>query len=340
VLPVFDPTAMAPRAIGFTIRAESLFVLNDSSAFDTTSKRWRSVRPDTIRAWQVVADAGSGFSGWIDEQGRIVETQQVGLDLRRLPYEVAFENWRIEAAEGTPVTEDRDILETTAIAANKVVRRNVRLLRARLANVALAGFALNGARQRLIHDTLVVVRESDSTLVAPYTLPVGGRRLDPVNTRDEPLIQSNSRDIKTLAHRIVGDERDPRRAAELINRWVHDSLAKRVSFGVPNALRVLAARSGDCNEHTQLFVALARSAGIPARIASGLAYVDRKFYYHAWPEVLLEDWVAVDPTFGQFPADAAHLRFVIGGLAQQAELLRLIGNLKIEVLDVDEERGG
>ena len=30
---------------------------------------------------------------------------------------------------------------------------------------------------------------------------------------------------------------------------------------------------------------------------------DGKFYYHAWPEVLLRDWVAVDPTFGQFPAD-------------------------------------
>jgi hypothetical protein len=58
-----------------------------------------------------------------------------------------------------------------------------------------------------------------------------------------------------------------------------------------------------------------------------------KFYYHAWPEVWLNDWVAVDPTFGQFPADAAHLRFAVGGLAQQADLIRLIGNLKIDVLE-------
>jgi hypothetical protein len=47
----------------------------------------------------------------------------------------------------------------------------------------------------------------------------------------------------------------------------------------------------------------------------------------------LNDWVAVDPTFGQFPADAAHLRFVVGGLARQAELFRLIGNLKIQVVE-------
>ncbi|GAC1299445.1 MAG: hypothetical protein NVSMB20_22790 [Bradyrhizobium sp.] len=113
---------------------------------------------------------------------------------------------------------------------------------------------------------------------------------------------------------------------------MHDSVEKRITAGVPSAVQVLQSRRGDCNEHTHLFVALARSAGIPARVAAGLAYVNGKFYYHAWPEVYLSDWVAVDPTFGQFPADAAHLRFVVGGLHRQAELLRLIGSLQIDVL--------
>jgi len=107
---------------------------------------------------------------------------------------------------------------------------------------------------------------------------------------------------------------------------------KEVTVGIPSALHVLHTRTGDCNEHTQLFVAIARAAGIPTRIAAGLAYVDGKFYYHAWPEVRLRDWVAVDPTFGQFPADAAHLRFVTGGLARQADLIKLVGNLRIQVL--------
>ena len=126
---------------------------------------------------------------------------------------------------------------------------------------------------------------------------------------------------------------DPRVVAERINRWVHDSLAKEITVSIPNAVQVLRSRRGDCNEHTQLFTALARAAGIPTRIATGLAYVDGKFYYHAWPEIRLRDWVAVDPTFGQFPADAAHLRFVRGGLTRQGELLRLVGNLRLEVLD-------
>jgi len=50
--------------------------------------------------------------------------------------------------------------------------------------------------------------------------------------------------------------------------------------------------------------------------------------------VWLGEWVALDPTFGQAPADAAHIRFVVGGLAQQVEIVRLIGNLNIEVLSL------
>ena len=123
--------------------------------------------------------------------------------------------------------------------------------------------------------------------------------------------------------------------AERINRWVHDSIRDRITFGVPSALQVLDNRTGDCNEHTQLFVALARALGLPARVAAGLAFVDGKFYYHAWPEVLLGDWVPVDPTFGQFPADAAHLRFVLGGLARQTELLATDGQPEIDVLAVN-----
>ncbi|MGH7718000.1 MAG: transglutaminase-like domain-containing protein, partial [Gemmatimonadaceae bacterium] len=145
----------------------------------------------------------------------------------------------------------------------------------------------------------------------------------------------NDPQIVALARRLSGGETDPAVVAERITRWVHDSLEKRVTFTIPSAAQVLRARRGDCNEHTQLFVALARAAGIPARGVAGLTYVGGKFYYHAWPEVYLGDWVAVDPTFGQFPADAAHLRFVVGGYTRQAELLRLIGTLDIDVLAIE-----
>ena len=338
VLPLFDHASMTPRDVRIDVRAESLFVVNDSSVFDSTSGRWRGALPDTVRGWQIVPQSGGGIGGWVDQQGRLLASTQFGFRLERLPYEVAFENWRLDTesapARAPGVHANRDVLETTAIAANKRLRASLSVLRARLGGVDLRGFELSGGRQQLSGDTLVVRREDGAALAPRYTAIVdaGVRRRFP-DLRAETFLEVDHPEIAALASRIADGSRDPRVIAQRINRWVHDSVRKEVSIGIPSALHVLHTRRGDCNEHTQLYVALARAAGVRARIASGLAYVDGRFYYHAWPEVLLRGWVAVDPTFGQFPADAAHLRFVLGGLGRQTELLRLVGGLTIDLVD-------
>ena len=69
--------------------------------------------------------------------------------------------------------------------------------------------------------------------------------------------------------------------------------------------------------------------------------VRNAFYYHAWPEVFLDEgrgaglWLPVDPTFNQFPADATHIRLARGGLDKQAAIVPLIGRVKITILDMD-----
>lgn len=335
----FDPQAMQSRDIAMAVRAESLFVLVDSARFDQGRAEWVPAHSDTTRAWRVEPLNGGGFTGWIDSDGRVVaSTQPGGITLHRVAYEIAFDNWRI-ARDRKAVTatgsRENDILERSAISAGASLGRvRLRALGVRLRGVGLDGYDLSGGRQRMRGDTLRIEREGPKVMAADWSL-AGGRSLDRATfARElgaEPLLQSSDQRIVSLAVRIAGNDRDPRIVAEKLTNWVHDSLAKEVTFSVPNALDVLRTRKGDCNEHTQLYVALARAAGIPARIATGLAYVNGKFYYHAWPEVWLKDWVAVDPTFGQFPADASHLRFVVGGLARQTELLRLIGALRIEV---------
>jgi transglutaminase superfamily protein len=333
----FDPTAMAPRPVQVRVAAESLFVVGDSAAFDASTRRWKVVHSDSVRAWRLESDSRAGFTGWVDEQGRIVRVAQVlGFDLTRTAYEVAFENWR--ATRTGAVGRDRDILETTAIAASVPLgRAALPRLRVRLSGAPLTGYDLAGNGQTLTGDTLAVTRATTEQMTPAYEFPA--RQADSPMRRQlrafltpEPLVQSNAPEIAALAQRLRGTLKNPRDVAERISRWVYDSLRKTVTVSVPSAVQVLRARSGDCNEHTQLFVALARAAGIPARPVAGLAYADGKFYYHAWPEIYLGTWVPVDPTFGQFPADAAHLRFVEGGLARQADLLRLVGQLEIQVL--------
>jgi hypothetical protein len=341
-LPTFDPAAMTPASTGFRIDAESLFTLVDSAKFDEDKGEWITALTDTVRAWRVTTPGTTnGFSGWIDAQGRVVQTVQPdGLTLRRTAYELAFENWRIARDRATASKAGTgDILERTAIAAGaKIGRAKLFSMTVQLDAPNLKQYDFDGGRQHFSGDTLKVTREKDASIGA-----------DSMSRRDmfskdfrkqfhneltaEPLLQAHDPAIASLAVRIVGLERAPKVLAQKLNSWVNDSVAKAVTFAVPNAIAIATTRRGDSNEHTQLFVALARSIGLPARFASGLLYVDGKFYYHAWAEVWLGEWVAVDPTFGQFPADASHLRFVLGGLSRQSELLQLMGNLKIKVLE-------
>lgn len=337
LLPVFDPVAMTPKETHLTVRAESLFVVEDTAQLDSVSHRWKGLMADTLRAWQVTGDsAGGAFDAWVDEQGRVVQSTQMRglLRLRRLPYEVAFENWRLSGGgtdSATSPSGNRNILATTAIAANRFLAGTASQLRVRLSGADLRGFALDGGRQQLRGDTLVITREDPAAIASEGRTWARAHKGWTTEVSPEPLIQSDDPAIRRLASSLAAPK--DRETVERINRWVFDSLQKKVTFGIPSATQVLRTRSGDCNEHTQLFVAIARAASIPTRIATGLAYVDGNFYYHAWPEVWLGKWVAVDPTFGQFPADASHLRFRIGGLEKQAELLRLINTLRIDVID-------
>ncbi len=335
---VFDPLLLAMRDVGVTIAAESTLVVPDSADYDSTAMAWVPVHFDTVRAFRIeqLRDGVRG-SAWIDAAGHIVRaTSPVAFTMERSAFEIAYENFRrrdtARVARASAAPRVGDVVPTTAIAAGaRLLPAATPELRVRLGGGDVRGLQLGAGRQRLAGDTLMVRREAAGELAARYTLPASdtslGEYLEP-----EPLIQSDNPRIRAQARAIIGREREPARAAELLLHWVADHVAQTVATHLPSAVEVLARRRGDCNEHTVLYVALARAVGLPARAAAGLVLLDGRFYYHAWAEVYLGDWVTVDPTSGEFPADAAHLRFVIGGLARQVELARLIGRLTLEVL--------
>lgn len=344
-LPVFDPTTLGNRTVEVRVLEHDTLVVPDSAALDPTTGRWSPAGYDSIPAWRVAeVFGGIQIESWIDEDGRILRASSpLGFSMEKTEFELAR-----QAQEDARLVQDRfgdsDVILSTA------VRSNVDLddvetqeeIRFRLTGVDLAGFALDGGRQTLRGDTLVVRRENWEALSPGYDLPYP--RMDLREALEpEPLVQSDDPRIIRRAQQIT-DWRsqwrhDPRQVARTLSTAVHGMLEKSITFSVPNAVQVLETLQGDCNEHTVLYVAMARALGLPARTAVGLVYVDGSFYYHAWPEVWLGEWVAVDPTLGQVPAGAAHLRFVIGGLAQQVEIVRLIGNLRIEVLQTAPARG-
>ncbi len=338
---LFDPMLLAERDVTVRVAAESTLVVADSATLDSTTMAWVAVRFDTVRAFRIDQEAnGVQMSSWIDAQGRLVRTSSpVGFTMDRSAFELAYENFKhrdtARVALGSSAPPEGDIVAVTALAAGgRLEPAGLAHFRVRLSGVDLAGFDLTGGRQRVDGDVLEVTREGPAALRPVYMLPGGGRDTAVARWLEpEPLIQSRDPRIVAEARRIVGTrDRNRSRAAELLTHWVYQNVRKEPAVSVPSAVQVLEARRGDCNEHTALYVALARSVGLPARTAAGLVYLNGRFYYHAWPEVYLGGWVAVDPMFDQFPADAAHLRFTVGGLARQVELVRLVGRLKLEVL--------
>ena len=175
------------------------------------------------------------------------------------------------------------------------------------------------------------IRREELSRLAPRALPINDKQLSSY-LQPTPFLQSDHPSVKALAKKILRGETDARRAAVKLKDWVYKEIAKEPTVSIPNALQVLQTKKGDCNEHTVLFNALARAAGIPAKTVVGVVYLRGAFYYHAWSEVWLGEWISLDSVLDQFPTDVTHVKFLEGEIDRQIDILQLIGNLKIEVL--------
>ena len=109
-----------------------------------------------------------------------------------------------------------------------------------------------------------------------------------------------------------------------------------------SAAEVAKNREGDCSEHAVLLAATCRARGIPARVIIGLVYSvpERRFLYHMWNEVWIEDrWIPLDATLGRGGIGAAHLKIRESNLADEsayglvAPVLFLTDRLEIELVD-------
>jgi transglutaminase-like putative cysteine protease len=270
---------------------------------------------------------------WVTDVGEVVrEESPMGLLVVRETPEQA-------RALGVPGAIQTDLLETSALVPATPRRIDDPTTVARLA-VRIDGLSgldpadLQGAGQTTEGGEIEVRDPRD---LRPATAPADLAG----HLRPEPLIESDAPEIQAEAERAVRGAASARLRAERLVRHVHAILEKKPTVSLPSALEVLRTRIGDCNEHTALYVAMARAAGLPARVAVGLVYLRGAFYYHAWPEVWVDEgrglglWLPVDPTLNQFPADATHVRLARGGLDRQAAILGLVGRARLEITAVD-----
>lgn len=275
--------------------------------------------------------AGLRATSWITDTGEVVrEESALGMLVVKEP---ADEAQRMAVSERVRA----DLVQTAAIVPEMEQRiddgRTVRRIVMELSGAEVPRGDLNGAGQTASGNRIEILDPRE--LKAGPLADDLARYLAP-----EPLIESDAPEIIAETETALRGATDPRAMAERLTRHVNALLDKKPTISIPSAKEVLRTQIGDCNEHTALYVAMARAAGIPARVAVGLVYLHGAFFYHAWPEVYLREgggglWLPVDPTLNQFPADATHLRIARGGLDKQTVVLPLIGQLKIAVTELE-----
>ncbi len=150
-------------------------------------------------------------------------------------------------------------------------------------------------------------------------------------TAEQPQWQTKSDEIRSMA--------DELKTPEAIYNYVVQTLHydfTRVTDEKPRLGAVAALKdkkSAACREFTDLFIAIARAAGIPAREVNGFAFTENpkqrplslvQDILHAWPEYYdmnKKTWVMVDPTWGSTTGgidyfstlDVDHFSFVVRG---------------------------
>lgn len=308
----FDPTTLSQQITTITVEGRE-------------NLRFGTKLEPAIRIRQQFK--GISVTSWLDGSGRTLkEESPAGLSLLR---QNAQEARSLADRRSVPL----DLIAQTSITPSSPISNPDRAqrLKLKLGGVDLERFSLNGGRQRLETNELQIRREE--IRAGRLLIPVRDPRLSSY-LEATPFVQSDHPRIRALARQIIAGENDALKAALRIKDWVYGEITKEPTVSIPNALEVLRTKKGDCNEHTVLFNALARAAGIPARTAVGVVYLRDAFYYHAWSEVWLGEWVTLDSVLNQFPADVTHIKFVEGEIDRQIDILQLIGNLKIKVIEV------
>jgi len=117
---------------------------------------------------------------------------------------------------------------------------------------------------------------------------------DPLIRRTADKIRRSSRDVPDFLSKAFA--------------WVRDNMKLREPQPARlGAARAIRERSGDCDELSDLFIALCRTQSVPCRRVVGLFYHGREderrpFDWHAWAEVqaAVKVWVPFDPSLNFF----------------------------------------
>jgi len=274
---------------------------------------------------------------WVDQAGNTLrESVRDGWIETRAEDESTARAYLAEAA----IAKKDMIVEFSLVPVDRPIEKAEEL---RYLELELSGFAgnvplLNGPVQKAERrEGGLVLFTVDTKPLKPPAMPPAEKLVDEKRYLEpSDRILADNPEIVRRTTEILGELKDRRAAVEKLVCWVADYVEDTITDS-QTPLETLQKRTGNCQSHARLYASLARAAGIPTRFVSGLVYAPGKgFLYHSWAESYLGYWLPVDPTFGQVPADATHVKLVEGDAPDDlAPLTGIIGAIKGRVLKTE-----
>ena len=145
-------------------------------------------------------------------------------------------------------------------------------------------------------------------------------------------VDSDAPAVRKQARIVAGDAKRAYSVCSKIRAWIYSNLKVRADIGITRpASDVLESKVGVCRDYATLFAAMARAVGVPSKVVSGIMYLNDGFYYHAWVECWVGEWVPFDATMPSDFVDATHIKLAEGDATTMFALAKVIGSLRAEV---------
>jgi len=313
----------------------------DSSTFDelTGKKRWEKItlkgteekalmgRPATLYRFRIQDETGVDLDALVSGEGHVLEgtlgpSIRIVLEDRETAKRKDVDMLDLYSTSFVPATGELDYV--------KAVR--VKRLKFRLAGQAPISLADDPRQKTFDGGENQVVVEVTACPPQVRSVPPAGDHL-----KCDADIPCDIDEIREQAGHITGKKKGELERALALTSWVHRHFKYTLGGGGGTGDMILKEKSGDCTEFSKGLLTLLRAVGIRSRFVSGIVPATQKplsFGYHAWVEAWIDGrgWVALDPTWGEFPVDAAHIVFDV---EQGLQMATHLGGLKMELLDVE-----
>ncbi len=289
-------------------------------------------------------------TGWLDLDGNLLKQEEPGpfglMEVARAEKDAAM-----AAAAGVELPAE--------IYQKSIVRTNIRLpryapidrLKLRLTHrdPALGWPDFKGGNQ-------TVIEKTEKQLVLEMRRPAAPKDLRfPAAAADEATrqylepnayVQSDDAEIRQLARKLAGREKDAFQAVLAMERWVAEHMTFDLGIVFAPAVEVFQSRRGTCVGYATILATLARAAGVPSRVAMGYVYAQGMFGGHAWAEIFSgREWIPVDAAIvNAGVADATHVRVMASSLAggpgemSIGPAQQIFGQVDISILEYDTDK--